>query len=198
MAMKFFGRWDVAGIQVQDPGLQSYINLRMMHVPRMAGRNTRVRFWKNKYTIIERFMNKLMAPGHKGKKHFISSGRCGGKGLTSVALTLKMFNLIEQKTKKNPIEVFVKAVENAAPREDITTIEYGGAKYPHSVDCSPQRRIDIALRFMVQGSYQKSYGSKIKAHEALADEIIRASQSDGRRFAISKKLELERQADAAR
>ena len=196
--MKLFGRWDVAGILVADPGLKEYFYLRAMHVPRMAGRNMKVRFWKNKYTLVERFMNKLMVPGHKGKKHLLSSGRCGGKGLTSVALTLKTFQLVEQKTKKNPIEIFVKAVENAAPREDITTIEYGGAKYPHSVDCAPQRRIDIALRFMIQGSYGKSYGKKIKAHEALADEIIRAYQSDGRSFAISKKLELERQADAAR
>ena len=51
---------------------------------------------------------------------------------------------------------------------------------------------------MVQGSYQKSYGKKVKAHEALADEIMRAAISDGKSFAISKKLELERQADAAR
>ncbi|MDO8555943.1 MAG: 30S ribosomal protein S7, partial [Nanoarchaeota archaeon] len=57
---------------------------------------------------------------------------------------------------------------------------------------------DVALRFMVQGSYQKSYGKKPKAHEALAEEILKAYQSDGKSFAISKKLELERQADAAR
>ena len=198
MVMKYFGKWDATGIQVQDPGLKEYINLRPMYVPRMAGRNVAVRFWKTKYTVIERLMNKLMIPGHKAKKHFISSGRCGGKGLTAVTIVMKTFSLIEQKTKKNPVAVLVQAIENAAPREEITTIEYGGAKYPQAVDAAPQRRIDVALRYMVQGSYQKSYGKKVKAHEALADEIIRASGSDGKSFAISKKLELERQADAAR
>ncbi|HLD12109.1 MAG TPA: 30S ribosomal protein S7 [Candidatus Nanoarchaeia archaeon] len=196
--MKFFGKWEPTGIDIQDPGLKDYINLRPMHVPRMSGRNTSVRFWKTKYTVIERLVNKLMVPGHKAKKHFISSGRCGGKSLTAIMIVKKAFDIIEQRTKKNPVEIFVKAIENAAPREEITTIEYGGAKYPQAVDAAPQRRIDVALRFMVQGSYQKSYGKKTKAHEALAEEILKAYQSDGKSFAISKKLELERQADAAR
>ena len=138
MVMKYFGKWDATGIQVQDPGLKEYINLRPMYVPRMAGRNVAVRFWKTKYTVIERLMNKLQVPGHKAKKHFISSGRCGGKGLTAVTIVMKAFTLIEQKTKKNPVEVLVRAIENASPREEITTIEYGGAKYPQAVDAAPQ------------------------------------------------------------
>ncbi|MDO8628571.1 MAG: 30S ribosomal protein S7, partial [Nanoarchaeota archaeon] len=143
--MKYFGKWEPTGIEIFDPGLKEYINLRPMHVPRMAGRNVAVRFWKTKYTIVERLINKLMVPGHKSKKHFISSGRCGGKSLTAITIVKRAFDIIEQRTKKNPIEIFVKAIENAAPREEITTIEYGGAKYPQAVDAAPQRRIDVAL-----------------------------------------------------
>src|SRR3989338_9158633 len=102
------------------------------------------------------------------------------------------------KTKKNPIEVFVKAIENAAPREEITTIEYGGARYPKAVECSPQRRIDIALRLMTQGAYQKSFNSKKGVIKSLADEIISAFNLSLASHAISKKLELERQADSSR
>ena len=196
--MKFFVKWDSNGVQVLDPGLREYINLTPVLVPRSAGKNSNKRFYKNRYSIVERLINKLMIPGHKGKKHFISSGRCGGKSLTGVKIVIGAFQLIEEKTKKNPIEVFVKAIENAAQREEITTIEYGGARYPQAVDSAPQRRVDFALRMMVQGTYQRSYGKKTKAFEALADEIIRASQLDAKSLAVSKKLELERQADAAR
>src|SRR3989338_3920037 len=98
----------------------------------------KIRFWKSKYSIFERFMNKLQVPGHKGKKHKLTSGHCTGKYDTAFLILEKTFEIIEKKTNKNPIEIFVRALENAAPREEITTIEYGGARYPQSVDCSPQ------------------------------------------------------------
>ena len=111
---------------------------------------------------------------------------------------LKMPKKKEEKTKKNPIEIFVKAVENAAPREEITTIEYGGAKYPQAVEVAPQRRVDLALRQMVNGSYQKCFNKKIKIEQALANEIMKAYEIDKDSAAIAKKLELERQADSSR
>ena len=94
--------------------------------------------------------------------------------------------------------MFVKAIENAAPREEVTSIEYGGARYPKPVEVAPQRRIDLALRYMTQGAYTKAFNSKKKLYQALAEEIINAYNLSTDSFAISKKLELERQADAAR
>ncbi|MCD4666770.1 30S ribosomal protein S7 [archaeon] len=195
--MKIFNRWDT-NIKVEDPGLQKYINLDPLLVPKTTGRNTTVRFHKSKYNIVERLMNKLMVPGHKGKKHKITSGHNTGKGIKVYKIVEKAFEIIENKTKKNPVEVFVKAIEHAAPREEITTIEYGGAKYPQAVEVAPQRRVDIVLRQMVQGSYQKSFNKKKKIHETLSDEIINAYNTDQGSQAISKKLELERQADSSR
>ena len=139
-----------------------------------------------------------MVPGHKGKKHFKSSGKCSGKYLTTANITIKTLKILEERTKENPVQILVTAIENAAPREEITTVEYGGARYPQAVDCSPTRRIDMALRIMVQGSYQKSFGKKIKMEAALADEILAAYNFDQKSAAISKKLEMERMADAAR
>jgi small subunit ribosomal protein S7 len=106
--------------------------------------------------------------------------------------------MIEKKLQKNPVEVLVKAVENSAPRDEITTIEYGGARYPQAVEMSPQRRIDFALRMLTQGAYQRTFRKKMSITTGLAEEIMLACNMDNKSFAIAKKFELERQADAAR
>tara|TARA_Y100000310_G_scaffold303319_1_gene341571 strand:+ start:375 stop:974 length:600 start_codon:yes stop_codon:yes gene_type:complete len=196
--IKLFNRWETEQIQVQDPGLKRYINLRPIIIPKTGGRNVGTQFWKSKYHVVERLINKIMMPGHKGKKHKISSGHCTGKGLTAYQIVEDAFKIIEQKMKQNPVEVFVKALENASPREEITTIEYGGARYPKAVECAPQRRIDYALRLMTQGAYAKSFGKKVSIELALANEIMKAYKEDQSSNAIGKKLELERQSDASR
>jgi small subunit ribosomal protein S7 len=196
--IKMFNRWDTSGIKVEDLGLQKYINLDPTIVPRTGGRNSQQRFHKSKMSIVERLINKVMNPGHKGKKHFKTSYHITGKGTTATALVEKTFEIIEQRLKKNPVEVFVKAVENAAPREEIITIEYGGARYPKAVDTSPQRRVDMTLMLFVQGSYQKSFNSKKSFPACLADELINAYELNPSSVAIAKKNEMERQGDASR
>ncbi len=193
-----FNKWSVEGISVNDPGLVNYINLDPQVFVSSFGRHASQRFHKSKMNIVERLINKVMIPGHKGKKHYISSGHITGKKTKAMKIVKEAFEIIEKRTGKNPIEVYVKAIENAAPREEITTIEYGGARYPKAVDCSPQRRIDLALRFFVQGAYQKAFNKKISMAESLANEIILAYQNNPQSLAISKKSELEKQADASR
>jgi len=196
--IKAFNRWDMTGIKVSDPGLQGYITVEPKIVPKTGARYAGNKFHKSRTFIVERLINKVMIPGHKGKKHNKSSGSCTGKSQTAYKIIYDTFKIIEQKTKENPVKVFVKAVENAAPREEIVTIEYGGARYPKAVECAPQRRVDLALRYFVQGSYQKCFNSKKKVTETLADEIINAYGSSPNSNAIAKKNELERQADASR
>ena len=196
--LKLFNKWDVSGIQVEDPGLKNYLNITPLIVPRSQGRNAKIRFGKSKSNIVERMMNKLQVTGHKGKKHYRTSEHLTGKGNHVYTVMMHTLELIEIKTKENPIKILVKAIENAAPREEITTIEYGGARYTQAVDCAPQRRIDIALRQMTQVAYSKSFNKKTKIEEALADEILKAYNIDQTSQAISKKLELERQADSSR
>lgn len=198
MSIKLFNKWEVGSIKVEDPGLKDYINVSPKTIPLTFGRNAGYRFHKSRYNVVERLMNKLKGSGHKGKKHKITSGHFGGKGIHTYNLVMKSFEIVEKRTGKNPVEVFVKALENAAPREEITTIEYGGARYPQAVDCAPQRRIDVALKQMVQGAYAKSFNKKKKIHEALAEEIINAYNLDTQSQSIAKKLEIERQADSSR
>jgi len=199
MSLKLFNRWETEEIKVIDKGLQRYINLRPLLVPRTGGIHVKIQFHKSKNNIVERLMNKLMVPGHvKKHKHKRSSGHCTGKASHVYKVVEDALGIIENKTKKNPVEVLVRAIEYGAPREEINTIEYGGARYPQPVEVSPQRRIDLALRQIVWGTYAKSFKSKKKLAECLANEIIMAYNLDNRSQAISKKLELERQADASR
>jgi len=193
-----FNRWSTEGIKVEDAGLQNYITLAPKIVPKTGARYHGNKFHKSRVFIVERLINKVMIPGHRSKKHFKSSGSTTGKAQTSYDIVEKTLRIIEKQTKENPIKVFVKALENAAPREEIITIEYGGARYPKAVECAPQRRIDITLRLMTQGAYQKSFNSKRSIEACLAEEIINAYKLDRASNAIAKKLEIERQADASR
>lgn len=193
-----FNKWGCSDIKVQDPGLVKYINIEPVIVPKTGARYAGNRFHKSKLFIVERLINRVMNPGHRGRKHFKTSNHITGKGANASLIVEEALKIIEQKTKKNPIEVLVKAIENAAPREEIITIEYGGARYPKAVEVAPQRRVDTVLKFFVQGAYHKAFDKKISAEQSLAREIIGAYNSSGDSLAISKKFELERQADASR
>jgi len=196
--IKAFNRWSTEGIVVEDVGIKPYVQLQAKVVPRTGARYAGNRFHKSKVFIVERLMNKIMIPGHKGKKHFRSSSKITGKAHTAFNIVEDTFKIIEKQTKENPIKVFVKALENAAQREEIITIEYGGARYPKAVECAPQRRIDLALRYMTQGAYHKCFNSKKGMVDCLAEEIINAYRSSANSNAITKKLEIERQADSSR
>jgi small subunit ribosomal protein S7 len=197
--MKLFNLWDVESIKFQEKALSKYIYVTPVLVPRSGGRAASgQRIWVQKNNIVERLMNKLMVPGHRGKKHKATSGHCTGKSNNVYKIVKEVFQKIEKDTKQNPVQVFVTAVENASPREEVTSIEYGGARYSKAVDLSPLRRTDLALRWMVQGAYTKSFNSKKKIGTALVEEIMAAYKLDTASNAISKKLELERQADSSR
>jgi len=196
--IKAFNRWETKDIVVEDPGLKDYITLEPKIVPRTGARYAGQRFYKSRVFIVERLMNKIMIPGHKSRKHFKTSFHTTGKAHTAYDMVEEAFKIIETRLKENPIKVFVKALENAAPREQIISIEYGGARYPKAVECAPQRRVDVALRIMTQGSYQKSFNSKRGYVECLADEIINAYKLSSASNAIAKKSEVERQADSSR
>lgn len=193
-----FNRWSTKDISVEDPGLQRYIVLEPRIVPKTGARYAGRRFHKSKIFIVERLINKVMIPGHKSGKHTRTSEGCTGKAMTALKIVERALELVERQTKENPIKVFVKAVENASPREEIITIEYGGARYPKAVECAPQRRIDLALHYFVEGAADKSFNKKKGIENALADEIIAAYRLDSKSQAINKKAEIERQADSAR
>lgn len=196
--IKVFNRWNIESVKVDDPGLQAYITLTPKIVPKTGARYAGNKFYKSRTFIVERLINKLIVPGHKSKKHFKTSYHITGKAQTAYGIVEDAFKQIEKTTKENPIKVFVKALENATQREEIITIEYGGARYPKAVECSPQRRVDLALRYMAQGAYHRTFNTKKSIVSSLAEEIISAYRLSNASNAIAKKLEVERQADSSR
>ena len=196
--MLAFNKWGTEGITIEDPGLQNYISLDARLVPKTSARYAGNRFHKSATFIVERLINKVMVPGHKAKKHKRSSGHQTGKSNQAYAMVEAALGEIQKRTGENPIKILVKAIENAAPREEILTIEYGGARYPKAVECAPQRRVDVVLRLFAQGAYQKSFNSKKEYVAALADEIINAHNLSATSIAVAKKQEVERQADSSR
>jgi|TARA_Y100000310_G_scaffold142028_1_gene141452 small subunit ribosomal protein S7 len=193
---KIFDLYDLSEVKVEDIGLKSVINLKPKLILKSQGRNVQ-KFGQTKVNIVERLMNKLAVAGHRGKKHRIIL-RSTGKYSKNMKIVLDAFKIIEEKTKQNPVQVLVKAIENSAPRDETTTIEYGGARYPQSVDVSPLRRVNVALRHIIHGASDKAFNKKKTITQGLVEEIILAYENNGESFAVRKKNDAEKQADSAR
>jgi small subunit ribosomal protein S7 len=199
MEMKIFGRWTTQGVEVKDLGLKKYINLQPVMAPRSGGRHAKQQFHKSKMSIVERLMNKLQIPGHRSKKHVITSGKCVGKTEIHFKIVKEAFERIEEKTKKNPIEVLVAAIENSALREEITQYQVGGMMVRRAVVTSPQRRVDLALSNIVQTAYRKSFGKKDSIVDSLVNEILGAYANDASKSeAVKEKERIERESEGAR
>ena len=194
---KIFDIYDVSDILIKDPALKLYINVYSRLLLKSQGRNTE-KFSAVRVNIVERLANRLAVPGHVGKKHKIITNWSSGKYNKNMGNVLRTLSMIQERTKKNPVQVLVSAVENASPRDEITVIEHGGARYPQAVDVSPLRRVNLAIRWIVQGAYSKSFGKKKPIAEALANEIIQAGDGNMESYAMKKKNEAEKQADSAR
>src|SRR3989344_6496852 len=152
---KIFDKYDTTEITVQDQGLKNVINLHPKLALKSHGRNVQ-KFGQTKVNLVERLINKFAVAGHRGKKHRIILGSATGKYTRNTGIILEAFGIIERKTSQNPVAVFVRAIENAAPRDEITVIEYGGARYPQAVDVSPLRRVNLAIRWIVHGASDKA------------------------------------------
>lgn len=197
MEFKVFGMYDMGELQITDEALKPYINLSGRLLIKSQGRDKGKNANKN-INIIERLASRVAVPGHIGKKHKIITSWSSGKYTGNMKTVILCFDIILRKKKENPIQVLIKAIEQCSPRDEITTIEYGGARYPQAVDVSPNRRVNLATRWIVQGAYQKAFGKKQKMAESLANEIILASEGNMESYSMQKKNEAEKQADAAR
>lgn len=197
--MKMFDRWDVEGIEPEDPGLKEQINLEPMLAPKKShGRHAADRFSKNEVNLIERLMNHLMGPGHRGDKHKISSGRCGGDSHSAWKIMKEALTIIEDREDENPIEVLLEAVENTALVEEVSSYQIGSIIKRKAVITAPQRRVDLSLRHMAQGAYSDSMGSKNSMADCLADEILAAYNEERESYAVRQKERFEREAEGAR
>ena len=105
--------------------------------------------------------------------------------------------IIESVEKKNPVEVMVKAIENASLREEIISYQIGSVIAREAVITAPQRRVDKTLRLFSQGAISRTRGKKYSTAKALADEIVAAYRGN-ESHAIREKERIEREAAGAR
>lgn len=178
-------KYDTKDIKIEDKGLAQYICLEpavfqgATHANRLFG--------KSNVFIVERLVNNVMRTEHYT-----------GKKMKAYKIVESAFEIIEKRTKSNPIQVLIDALQNAAPKEEVTRLHFGGISVPKAVDVSPQRRLDIALRNICLGAVSKGRVERGGMDKRLAEEIIKASKNDSSSFAVSQKEEIERVAKSAR
>ena len=117
------------------------------------------------------------------------------KGKKSVAekVVYKSFEIIKEKTKSNPIEIFDKAVKNVSPALEVKSRRVGGANYQIPQPVRAERKIQLAFRWIILAARAKK-GQPMAVK--LAEELILASKNEG--TAIKKKLDTHRMAEANR
>ncbi|MDP3882673.1 MAG: 30S ribosomal protein S7 [Candidatus Staskawiczbacteria bacterium] len=125
---------------------------------------------------VSRFVNKVMVSGKK---------------TTAQKIVYGAFDLIKEQTKKEPLEVFKQAIENASPIVEVKPKRIGGATYQVPMEVRGERRLALAFRWIIDGAR----GKKGKAmSEKLAQELIDATNNQG--LAIKKKSDMHRMAEA--
>jgi len=198
--VKLFNRWSFNDIEIKDYTLERYINLKPIIVPHSCGKHEHRRFWKSsKVSIVARFINRLLSPGFIGSKikgH--KSSYNSGKKSKIINSFKTAFILIDHITGENPIQILVDAICNTAPREETTKIAMGGISYASAVDIAPQRRVDLAIKYLTQAIGSRSHNSLKAFEENLAQELILAANNNHESKAIKRKDEIERIAVSAR
>ena len=126
--------------------------------------------------LVTRLVNRLMVDGKKG----VAQG-----------ILYDSFNVIQERTGRDPIEVFEEAMKNIMPVLEVRARRVGGANYQVPVEVRPERRTALGLRWLVQ--YSRNRGEKTM-QERLAAEILDAANNTG--AAVKKREDTHKMAEA--
>ena len=126
--------------------------------------------------LVSRLINNIMQDGKKG---------------TAQTILYNAFDIISEKTGREPMEVFEEAIENIMPVLEVKARRIGGANYQVPVEVRPERRITLGLRWLVQ--YSRSRGEKTM-EQRLANEIIDAANNTG--ASVKKREDTHKMAEA--
>jgi len=128
--------------------------------------------------MLSQFINKLME---------------GGKKSTAERIIYDSFDLIEERTKKNPLSVFEQAIRNATPILEVKPRRVGGATYQVPVEIRSDRRLSLAMRWLIQNARNRPGKSMA---EKMAGELMDAANNQG--STIKKKEDTHKMAEANR
>lgn len=131
---------------------------------------------KYKDKLISKFTNTLMY---------------GGKKAVAEGILYGALDVIQERFKEDPLEVFRKALDNVKPKLEVKSRRVGGATYQVPVEVRPERRVALAMRWLV--SYSRARGEKTM-RERLAAELKEAAE--GRGNAVKKKDDTHKMAEA--
>tara|TARA_Y100000310_G_C20480762_1_gene714558 strand:- start:354 stop:818 length:465 start_codon:yes stop_codon:yes gene_type:complete len=129
-------------------------------------------------TVVAKFINNLMK---------------GGKKVTARKVMYTALDIIKEKTKKEPVEVFEKALDNAGPQLEVKSKRVGGATYQVPREVKGERKITLATRWIIQAARSKK-GKPMG--EKLAQEFMDAASNTG--TAVKKKENTHKMAEANR
>jgi small subunit ribosomal protein S7 len=128
--------------------------------------------------LVSRFINRLMLHGKKS---------------VATSVIYGAFEIIGERTHRNPLEVFNQAVENATPVLEVRPRRVGGATYQIPVEVRPERRTSLAIRWIIRAA-QSRKGRPLA--DRLADELMDAARNTG--TTVKKKEDTHKMAEANR
>jgi small subunit ribosomal protein S7 len=126
--------------------------------------------------LVTRLINRIMLDGKRG---------------TAATILYNAFKLIQERTEKDPMEVFEAAIKNIMPVLEVKARRVGGSTYQVPLEVKPERRTALGLRWLV--NYSRSRGEKTM-EERLAAEIVDASNNTG--AAVKKREDTHKMAEA--
>jgi small subunit ribosomal protein S7 len=126
--------------------------------------------------LVSRFINNVLKRGKKNSARSIVYGA---------------LEQIGQKTEKNPLDIFKKAVDNVSPLIEVRARRVGGATYQVPTEVRPERRTALAIRWLITYAQERSDKSMV---QKLAAELLAASAGEG--GAVKKKDDVHRMAEA--
>lgn len=140
---------------------------------------------------------KVLAPDPKFNSEliakFINYIMFDGKKTVAQRIVYDAFDIISDKTKTDPIEIFEKALKNVTPTVEVRSRRIGGANYQIPVEVRGERRNALAFRWILEATRKKS-GRPMA--ERLANELMNASNSEG--DAMKKREDVHRMAESNR
>jgi len=129
-----------------------------------------------KSKIVAKLINTVMKDGKKG---------------IAQSIVFESFDIVKNKTGKDPLEIFNQAMENIMPQVEVKSRRVGGSNYQVPVEVTPARKQALGLKWLVK--YSRERGGKGMA-DNLANEIIDASNGTG--AAVKKREDTHRMAEA--
>ena len=128
--------------------------------------------------VVEKFINQVMRKGKKTIARKIVYGA---------------LDIVKTQSKKDPLEIFQKALENTSPLLQVRSKRVGGATYQVPIEVKPKKRVSLAMKWILAAARAKK-GKPMKVK--LAEELLAAYKNEG--AAVKKKEDTHRMAEANR